>query len=139
HKGSGARGVGLVQGLGLRTGAVASTVAHDSHNLIIAGTDEEKMARAGNYLAEHGGGMVVVTDRIDAVSLQIGGLMSTGGIADVAAEYKQLRQAAERTGSEVDELFMTLSFLALPVIPELKITSNGLVDVNEFSLVPLTV
>lgn len=137
HRGSGAYAVGFVQGLGLRNGAIASTVAHDSHNLIIAGTEEGKMAQAGNHLAELGGGMVVVTDRVNSVPLQIGGLMSTKEIDEVAAEYNQLRQAAKQTGSEVEELFMTLSFLALPVIPELKITSNGLVDVNEFSLVPL--
>ncbi len=137
HKGSGRYAVGFVQGLGLRGGAIASTVAHDSHNLIIAGVDEEKMAQAGNHLAELGGGMAVVTDRIDSVPLQIGGLMSTSEIGEVAAEYEQLCQAAKKTGSEVEELFMTLSFLALPVIPELKITSNGLVDVNEFALIPL--
>ncbi len=137
HKGTGNFSVGFVRGLGIKQGAVASTVAHDSHNLIIAGVDDLAMARAGNYLAEHGGGMVVVAEEVTYLPLRIGGLMSTKDITTVAMEYNQLQRGVRNLGSEVDDLFMTLSFLALPVIPSLKITSKGLVDVDKFSVVPL--
>jgi len=81
--------------------------------------------------------MVVFGEDVTYLPLRIGGLMSTEDIATVARKYDQLQQAVYATGSKMEDLFMTLSFLALPVIPSLKITSNGLVDVDEFSIVPL--
>lgn len=138
HKGSGSRAIGFVEGLGVRRGAIASTVAHDSHNLIVAGADDESMARAANHLRTQGGGMVVVVDdRIDYCPLRIGGLMSTEPIEVVVADYKALIEASRRTGSNLENVFMTLSFLSLPVLPELRLTNRGLVDVSRFEIVSL--
>ncbi|UCF66925.1 MAG: adenine deaminase [Acidobacteriota bacterium] len=147
HHGTGAIGVGLVRGLGLERGAVASTVAHDSHNLVVAGVDDESMARVANRLVELGGGLAAVGgDAGDAsgeaageLALPVGGLMSAKPIAEVVAHYRKLQQMVRQTGSPHENLFMILSFLPLAVIPELRITSNGLVDVGRFELVPLEV
>jgi len=139
HKATGHFSVGLVQGLGIRRGAVASTVAHDSHNIIVAGLDEKSMALAVNELAAKGGGMIAVDSdgaggaRIAAFhQLEVAGLMSTRPAEEVAASYKSVREAASDLGSPLANVFMTLSFLALAVIPELKITDRGLVDVTKF-------
>jgi len=138
HKGTGAFSVGLVKGLGLQTGAVASTVAHDSHNLIVAGIEAPAMARAANLLVEAGGGLAVVAgDQEKVLPLPIAGLMSTEDLPTVVEQYGRLLEGVQHTGSRLETLFMTLSFLALPVIPELKITSNGLVDVGRFDFVSL--
>lgn len=137
HQATGSYSVGFVKGLGIKQGAVASTVAHDSHNLIVAGAGDGDMAKAVNHLAKEGGGMVVVTDRIDYFPLKIGGLMSTESIENVVKGYKALKGSLKRTGSGLENTFMTMSFLALPVIPELKITDKGLVDVNKFEIVNL--
>lgn len=138
HKASGSLAVGLVSGLSLKSGAVASSVAHDSHNIIVAGTDDALMARAVNLLAETGGGMAVVLPESEAIHpLEIAGLMSSKEASEVARSYKQIRQTAQLTGTRLDNIFMTLSFLSLPVIPELKITNRGLVDVNAFDFVQL--
>jgi adenine deaminase len=137
HKATGAYSKGFVKGLGLKKGAIASTVAHDSHNLIVAGVDDESMAKAVNYLAQEGGGMVVVADRISYLPLKIAGLMSTESIEDVVKEHEALKDALKETGSGLETAFMTMSFLALPVIPELRITDKGLVDVNKFQFVNL--
>lgn len=136
HKGTGAFSVGLVKGLGLQTGAIASTVAHDSHNLIVAGIEAPAMARAANLLVETGGGLAVVAgEQEEVLPLPIAGLMSMEDLPTVVEQYHRLMTGAQRTGSRLETLFMTLSFLALPVIPELKITSNGLVDVGRFDFV----
>jgi len=137
HQATGSYSVGFVKGLGIKQGAVASTVAHDSHNLIVAGAGDGDMAKAVNHLAKEGGGMVVVTDRIDYFPLKIGGLMSTESIENVVKGYKALKGSLKKTGSGLENTFMTMSFLALPVIPELKITDKGLVDVNKFEIVNL--
>jgi adenine deaminase len=137
HKATGSYAVGFVEGLGLKKGAIASTVAHDSHNLIVAGVDDESMARASNFLSEKGGGMVVVADKIDYLPLRIGGLMSTSRIEKVVDEYRNIKEAARRVGSRLENTFMTMAFLALPVIPKLKITNRGLVDVEKFKFVSL--
>jgi adenine deaminase len=137
HRRSGRIGLGLVKGLGLREGAVASSVAHDSHNLIVAGVEEEAMARAVNTLVEMEGGFVVV-DRGGAVRaslpLPVAGLMSTAPAEHVAAALQELDAAARAQGARPEHLFQTLSFLALPVIPHLKLTDYGLVDVDSFRL-----
>ena len=138
HRRTGSYAVGFVQGLGIKKGAIGSTVAHDSHNLIVAGADEAAMATAANHLADNGGGMVVVTgEGVEYCPLQIGGLMSTDRIQNVVNRSERLLEAARGTGSGLENMFMTLSFLSLPVIPELRITSKGLVDVGEFRLVTL--
>ncbi|UCE21672.1 MAG: adenine deaminase, partial [Candidatus Aminicenantes bacterium] len=137
HKGTGSFSLGFVKGLGIKKGAIASTVAHDSHNLIVAGCDDASMARAVNLLSKKGGGMVVVTDKIDYFPLEIAGLMSTSKIEKVVNDYKKIKEAAMKLGSPLENAFMTMSFLALPVIPKLKITNRGLVDVDKFQLVNL--
>lgn len=138
HRATGSRTVALARGLGITSNAIASTVAHDSHNLIVAGVNDESMARAAQYLVDNGGGMVVVLDSGDVYfPLQIGGLMSTAEIGTVAGQYNAVVEASRKIGMGHDNIFMTLSFLSLPVIPELKITNKGLVDVGKFDFVPL--
>ena len=126
-----------MQGLGIKHGAIASTVAHDSHNLIVAGANDESMAKAVNYLSEKGGGMVVAADKMDYFPLKIAGLMSTSRIEKVVDEYKNIKKAVKTIGSMLENTFLTMAFLALPVIPKLKITNRGLVDVDKFELVDL--
>jgi adenine deaminase len=137
HKATGSYSLGFVKGLGIKKGALASTVAHDSHNLIVAGVDDESMAKASNFLSEKGGGMVVLSGKIDYFLLKIGGLMSTSRIEKVVEEYRNIKEATKRIGSPLENTFMTMAFLALPVIPKLKITNRGLVDVEKFEFVSL--
>ena len=137
HRGTGSYSLGFVQGLGLKKGAIASTVAHDSHNLIVAGAEDESMARAVHLLSEKGGGMAVIGEKTDYFPLEIAGLMSTSKIGKVVDDYRRIKQAVKNTGSPLDNPFMVLSFLALPVIPKLKITNRGLVDVEKFQFVDL--
>jgi len=137
HKATGSYSLGFVEGLGIRKGAIASTVAHDSHNLIVAGVDDESMAEATNFLSKKGGGMVVIAGKIDYFPLKIGGLMSTSRIEKVVEGYRNIKEATKRVGSSLENTFMTMAFLALPVIPRLKITNKGLVDVDKFELVSL--
>ncbi len=137
HKATGSYSLGFVEGLGIRKGAIASTVAHDSHNLIVAGVDDVCMAKAANLLIEKGGGMVVIADEIDYFPLKIGGLMSTSRIEKVVEGYRNIKDAAKRIGSPLENTFMTMAFLALPVVPKLKITNKGLVDVDKFEIVSL--
>jgi len=140
HHATGRYAVGLVKGLGLKKGAVASTVAHDSHNIIVAGVDDRLMAEAVNKLQELGGGMIALGDDEQAFhQLEVAGLMSQRSAKEVAESYSKVKKMAKRLGSPLDNIFMTLSFLALPVIPELKITNRGLVDVEKFDFVELTV
>lgn len=141
HHGSGAVGLGLVRGLGLRGGALASTVAHDAHNLVVAGTSAEAMVRAAQAVMLVGGGQAVATDReVRALlPLPVAGLMSDRPLAEVAAGVRALHRAARELGTGLDDPFMTLSFLALPVIPALRLTDRGLVDVERFAVVPLVI
>jgi len=139
HHASGRIGLGLVRGLGLARGAIASTVAHDAHNIIVAGVTDQEMRLAVEELVRIGGGQVVVDgDRVTArVSLPIAGLMADRPLAEVAADAEKLSGAARELGSPLPAPFATLSFLALPVIPHLKLTDRGLVDVDRFAPVPL--
>jgi adenine deaminase len=141
HLGTGRIGLGLVRGLGLRAGAIASTVAHDAHNVVCAGVDDGDMARAVQRLAEIGGGMVVVRDRgIRAeLPLPVAGLVSDAPLERVLEQTEALLAAARALGTKLDAPFDALAFLSLSVIPELKITDRGLVDVGRFELVPLAV
>jgi adenine deaminase len=139
HLGTGRRSVGLVHGFGLRTGALASTFAHDAHNIVVVGMDDQDMARAVARLAEIGGGVVVVEDRgVRAeLPLPIAGLISEEPLDEVVAASRTCIDAAAKLGCTLPSPFQTMAFLALSVIPSLKITDHGLVDVDRFELVPL--
>ena len=140
HHATGLRAVGFVSGLGIEQGAVAATVGHDSHNLIVAGVDEQDMAAAANHLVASGGGMAAaIGDEVTGLPLPVGGLMSTESIDSVVTQFHALLAAAKLTGTSSKNIFLLLSFLALPVIPQLKITNRGLVDVDAFAPVPLLV
>jgi adenine deaminase len=139
HLGTGRLGLGLVRGFGLRSGALASSVAHDAHNIVVVGVDDHDMARAVRRLSEIGGGVVVVEDggvRAE-LPLPIAGLLSEAPLDDVVAASRGCIEAAAKLGCTLESPFQQLAFLALSVIPSLKITDAGLVDVNRFELVPL--
>ena len=139
HKGTGNVGVGFVRGFGLKRGALGSSVAHDSHNIVVVGTNDEDMLAAVRAIEKAEGGQVAVGDGEVAALLElpIGGLMSEQPLAAVAEAGKRLKAAARKLGCTLTAPFMTLSFLALPVIPSLKLTDKGLVDVGCFEIVPL--
>jgi adenine deaminase len=139
HLGTGRIGVGLVRGFGLREGAIASTVAHDAHNIVVVGMEDADMHRAVQRLAEIGGGIVVVQGRgVKAeLPLRVAGLMSDQRLADVVERSRACVEAAAALGCNLPSPFQSLAFLALSVIPSLKITDHGLVDVDRFELVPL--
>ncbi len=139
HRATGRMGLGFVKGMGLRWGALASSVAHDHHNLVVVGADDVSMQTAVRAVAEAGGGMAVAHDErvLALVPLPIAGLMSDQPIETVRRELDEALRAARALGSQLPNPLMTLSFLALEVIPELKITDLGLVDVNRFELIPL--
>jgi adenine deaminase len=139
HLGTGRIGLGLVRGFGLRSGALASTIAHDAHNIVVVGVDDDDMARAVARLAEIGGGELVVEGRgVRAeLPLPIAGLLSDAPLDVVLERSRACVEAARALGCELPSPFQTMSFLALSVIPSLKITDRGLVDVDRFELVPL--
>jgi len=139
HRGTGNVGLGLVRGFGLKRGALASTVAHDSHNVVVVGASDEDMRTAVAELVRLGGGQVVVERGkvLAALPLPIAGLMSDRPLAEVQRLVGELARAARELGSRLPDPFMSLSFLALPVIPKLKLTDRGLVDVVQFRHVPL--
>ncbi|WXG41243.1 MAG: adenine deaminase [Candidatus Freyarchaeum deiterrae] len=131
HHATGEIGKGFVRGFGLKEGSIASTVAHDSHNIVIVGTNWNDMAKAVNEIFEMQGGIVVVNKGkvIAQIALNFAGLMSTESIEKVIEKRKKLKKAAMEMGCELESPFMTMSFLSLPVIPDLKITEKGLIDV----------
>jgi adenine deaminase len=139
HRGTGRIGLGFVQGFDLKAGALASSVAHDSHNIIGAGCSDGDLFAAMKAVEEMNGGLATVRDGkiLAGLPLPIAGLMSDRPLAEVARGWEKMRRVARDLGSAQDEPFMVLSFLALPVIPELKLTDCGLVDVNRFQHVPL--
>jgi adenine deaminase len=141
HRSTGNVALGLVQGFGLRGGALASSVAHDAHNIVVVGTTDQDMHIAVQELVRMGGGQVVVSggDVTAVLRLPIAGLMSDLPLNDVASVARELRRAASRMGCSLPTPFATLSFLALPVIPHLKLTDRGLVDVDRSLLVALFV
>jgi len=141
HMASGRMGKGFVQGLGLRRGAMASTIAHDHHNLVVAGTDNISLTTAAAAGRRHGR-WLAVADGINVlarVPLPIAGLMSNKPIAEVRRGLDDVIRAAQGLGSSLNNPFMALSFLALEVIPHIKLTDQGLVDVDKFKIVPLWV
>jgi adenine deaminase len=140
HKGTGGITMGLVSGFGFTSKcAIASTVAHDSHHMIIVGTDEESMAVAGNSLARSGGGQVVVKNGkvIGQVELKIAGLMSDEKADVVAKKAETILKGFRSCGCKLNNPNMQLSLLALVVIPELRISDKGLVDVTKFDFIPV--
>jgi len=139
HRGTGNVGSGFVRGLGLKRGAIASSVGHDAHNLIVAGCDDDSMLTAVRAVQAMGGGLAAtVEDNVVAsVPLPIAGLMSEQPLETVRQQMDALVRAAHELGSTLHDPFMTLSFLALEVIPHLKLTDRGLVDVDKFDFVPL--
>jgi len=139
YSGAGRTGLAFVKGLGLKRGALASSVAHDSHNIIVIGADDRDMSIALRTIADAGGGLAVVSEGLPraVLPLPIAGLMSDASMEKVCQHLDDLRDAVGHLGSPLKNPFMTLSFLALPVIPKLKITDQGLVDVEKFERVPL--
>jgi adenine deaminase len=141
HGGSGSIGLGFVQGLGLKRGAVATTVAHDNHNLFVVGMNDDDMLVAVERLAASGGGMIAVADGevCALVELPIAGLMSDRPVAEVAEQVAALDRAYAKLGTTIEYPFMMVSFLSLGVIPALRLTNRGLVDGREFALVDAVV
>jgi adenine deaminase len=139
HHGTGRIGLGFVQGFGLKEGALVSSVAHDSHNIIAVGCNDGDLFVAVKAVEEMNGGLAAVRkgEVLARLPLPIAGLMSDRPLAEVARGWEELRQVARDLGSVPDEPFMALSFLALPVIPDLKLTDMGLVDVKLFKHVSL--
>lgn len=142
HKNTGHKGIGFIKGIGLKKGALSASVSHDSHNLIVIGTNDADMALAANSICEMGGGLVCVSDGeiLSKVELPIAGLMSEEGAQKIADDNKVLREKVKELGiNENIEPFMNMAFVSLPVIPSLKMSVNGLVDVNKFEKVDLFV
>ncbi len=139
HRGTGNVGVGFIHGFGLREGALASTVAHDSHNLMVVGAKDEDILAAARAVEKMGGGQAVVSggEIMAGLPLDVAGLMSTLPLGEVRDRVEKLQGAARSLGCRLGDPFMALSFMALPVIPELKMTDKGLFDVGTFSHVPL--
>ncbi|NLF76266.1 MAG: adenine deaminase [Chloroflexi bacterium] len=142
HNATGKLGKGFIHGIGLRRGAIAGTVAHDHHNLVVIGADDASMLAAARAVERMGGGLVAVDgERVLAeLPLPVGGLMSDRPIGEVRAALDRLLDAARRElGSPLHDPFMAMSFMALEVIPSLKLTDVGLVDVDQFEVVDLFV
>jgi adenine deaminase len=139
HLGTGRIGLGFVRGFGLKSGALASTVAHDAHNVVVVGVKDDDMLRAVRRLTETGGGVVVIEGGIVRAELKlpVAGLLSDGNLEDVIEASRSCVEATRALGCELASPFQSMAFLALSVIPSLKITDRGLVDVDRFELVPL--
>jgi adenine deaminase len=139
HLGTGRVGLGFVKGFGLQRGAIATSLAHDAHNIVVVGVDDGDMARAVQRLAETGGGMVVIADRgVQAeLPLPVAGILSDAPFEEVVELSDACLAAVRELGCEFPAPFQTLSFLALSVIPKLKITDRGLIDVDAFEIVGL--
>jgi adenine deaminase len=139
HLGTGRIGLAFLSGSGLQRGALASTVAHDAHNLVVVGANDEDMAFAVGRLAEVGGGIVVVDDGavVAECPLAVAGLLSDQPLDVVIAQSRRCNEAAIALGWRGATPFLTMAFMALSVIPSLKLTDRGLVDVDRFEIVPL--
>ncbi len=133
-------GRGLVSGLGLRSGAIATTIAHDAHHLLVVGVEPSDMLLAARAVAAAGGGLAVVEgDKAEILPLPLAGLMADLPVKTVAAQLRALERAAESLGVDFEEPFMVLSFITLSVIPRLRLTLDGLLDVGDQALVPVIV
>jgi len=132
--------IAFIKNFGFQRGAMASSVAHDSHNVIAVGTNDDDLAAAINAVMDSGGGLSAVCleeNRQHVLPLPVAGLMATGTCAEVAAAYQQLDTAVKSWGSQLRAPYMTLSFMALLVIPQLKLSDLGLFDGNKFQFTPL--
>lgn len=130
--------IGFIKNFGLQYGAIASSVAHDSHNIVVVGADDQSMCNAVNAIIQHRGGISLRNETETlCMPLPIAGLMTDKSAAEAAAEYELLDQAAKKTGTNLKSPFMTLSFMALPVIPHLKMTDKGLFNVDSFNFTPV--
>ena len=133
HKNTRHIGIGYLQGYGLKTGAVATSISHDSHNIIVVGTSEEEMALAANRVVENRGGIVITADGAVTAELvlAIAGIMSDDTLENVNRDLEAAKAVAISQGVNPGiDPFMTLSFMALPVIPTLRLTTRGIIDVN---------
>ena len=142
HKGTGSVGIGIVKGFQLQKGAIATTIAHDSHNIICIGTNDADMDVAIRELEAIGGGISIVCEGevLASLALPVGGLMTTISPQQLNENYSELVEALSILGITKDfSPLLTLSFLALPVIPSLKLTNQGLFDVDTFSFVSVSV
>ena len=140
HKNTGHIGLGFIHGIGLKEGAIAASVSHDSHNLIVIGTSEAEMAFAANRVRELGGGMVAVKggEVLSEMPLPYAGLMTDASAAEVARQNKAVRESVHALGVPADiEPFMTMAFVSLPVIPKIKMTTLGLFSSDQWAIVPL--
>ena len=138
HKNTGNIGLGVIKGLNLKYGAIATTIAHDSHNLIACGTYDEDILFAIEELRKINGGIIVVKDKkvLASIQLEIGGLITSRKSSEVVSDLEKLHLAIKEVAPDIDfNPFLTLSFLSLPVIPDLKITDKGLFDVNKFEFI----
>ena len=139
HRATGNIGKGFVKGFNLKCGAIASTVAHDSHNMIVIGTNDADMYAAAVALIKCKGGKVVVKDGevISELPLPIAGLMSDRNFDYVVNKCEELNKTAHSIGCRIEDPFMTMGFLSLPVIPELKVTDKGVFDTNKFDFIDI--
>jgi adenine deaminase len=139
YTGQARTGKGFVTGLGLKRGAIASSVAHDSHNIIVTGVTDAEMQAAVTAVVSMGGGLAVVSrgNVMASLPLPVAGLMSDQPVETVRQQMDEMIAAAKDLGAVLSDPFMTLGFLALPVIPDLKLTDRGLVDVHRFEIVSL--
>ena len=142
HKATGNIGLGLIENYGLKSGAIASTVAHDSHNLIVVGSSDEDMLTAIAEIERIGGGLAIAQDGqvLGSLALPIAGLLSDSPLQEVDDKLNALLDVAYEMGvNRQTEPFMTLAFLALPVIPDIKLTDLGLFDVTRFDFIKVSV
>ena len=141
HKGTGNVGKGFVKGFGMKKGAIASTIGHDAHNIVVVGVRSGDMAFAANVISDMEGGLAAVDSGhvMAKLSLPVAGLMSDLPADEVASKVEALDRSAQKLGTKIEKPFHVLSFMPLAVIPELRITDKGLVDVNKFSLTSLLV
>ena len=140
HKATGNVGLGILKGLGIKEGAIGTTIAHDSHNLILAGTNDKDMLFAAKELEKMHGGIIVVKDEnvLASITLEIGGLMTNRKYTEIESDLKNLHSVVRIIAPDIDfNPFLTLSFLSLPVIPTLKITDKGLFDVVNFRFIDI--
>ena len=140
HKNTGNIGLGVLKGISINSGAIATTIAHDSHNLIVYGTNDFDMIYAANELKKINGGIIVVKEgkTLASISLEIGGIIISRSSKEVISDLNNLHSSLKAISSKIDfNPFLILSFLSLPVIPEIKITDKGLFDVTNFKFIPI--
>lgn len=130
--------VGFIKNFGLKRGALASSVAHDSHNIVVIGCDDESMATAANMIIDNKGGFAVYADNVrKCLPLPVAGIMTNDDAFKVATEYQEIKELSKSLGSHLNDPFMTMGFMALLVIPKLKLSDKGLFDCEKFELTPL--